>query len=68
MNDNASLAIASRSNLGGLPQRLVQDGVVSESGMYAALEAATGKKTSFVTQLVVGGIAIAQRGSSALQH
>jgi type IV pilus assembly protein PilB len=60
MNDNASLAIASRSNLGGLPQRLVQDGVVSESGMYAALEAATGKKTSFVTQLVVGGIAKAR--------
>ncbi|MGA2562491.1 MAG: type IV-A pilus assembly ATPase PilB [Steroidobacteraceae bacterium] len=60
MNDNASLAIASRSNLGGLPQRLVQDGVVSESGMYAALEAAGGKKTSFVTQLVVGGIAKAR--------
>jgi type IV pilus assembly protein PilB len=60
MNDNASLAIASRSNLGGLPQRLVQDGVVSESGMYAALQAATGKKTSFVTQLVVGGIAKAR--------
>jgi type IV pilus assembly protein PilB len=60
MNDNASLAIASRSNLGGLPQRLVQDGVVSESGMYAALQSATGKKTSFVTQLVVGGIAKAR--------
>jgi type IV pilus assembly protein PilB len=57
MNDNASLAISpSRSNLGGLPQRLVQDGVVSESGMYAALQAATGKKTSFVTQLVLGGV------------
>src|ERR1700722_8325400 len=57
MNDNASLALSpSRSNLGGLPQRLVQDGVVSESGMYAALTAATGKKTSFVTQLVLGGV------------
>jgi type IV pilus assembly protein PilB len=57
MNDNASLAISpSRSNLGGLPQRLVQDGVVSESGMHAALQAASEKKTSFVTQLVLGGV------------
>jgi type IV pilus assembly protein PilB len=57
MNDNASLAISpSRSNLGGLPQRLVQDGVVSESGMHAALQASSEKKTSFVTQLVLGGV------------
>jgi type IV pilus assembly protein PilB len=56
MNDNASLAISSsRSNLGGLPQRLVQDGMVDESGMHAALQAAIEKKTSFVTQLVLGG-------------
>jgi type IV pilus assembly protein PilB len=57
MNDNASLAISpSRSNLGGLPQRLVQDGVVSESGMHAALQASSEKKTSFVTQLVLSGV------------
>jgi type IV pilus assembly protein PilB len=56
MNDNASLAVSSsRSNLGGLPQRLVMDGVVDENGMHAALQAATEKKTSFVTQLVLGG-------------
>jgi type IV pilus assembly protein PilB len=56
MNDNASLAVSSsRSNLGGLPQRLVMDGVVDETGMHAALQAATEKKTSFVTQLVLGG-------------
>jgi type IV pilus assembly protein PilB len=56
MNDNASLAISSsRSNLGGFPQRLVQDGVVDESGMHAALQAAIEKKTSFVTQLVLSG-------------
>jgi type IV pilus assembly protein PilB len=56
MNDNVSLAISSsRSNLGGLPQRLVMDGVVDESGMHAALQAATEKKTSFVTQLVQSG-------------
>ena len=44
-----------RSSLGGLPQRLVQDGVVGESGMHAALQAASEKKTSFVTQLIAGG-------------
>jgi type IV pilus assembly protein PilB len=61
MNDNASLAISpSRSNLGGLPQRLVQDGVVDESGMHAALQAAIDRKTSFVTQLVLSGTAKAR--------
>jgi type IV pilus assembly protein PilB len=56
MNDNVSLAMSSsRSNLGGLPQRLVVDGVVDESGMHAALQAASEKKTSFVTQLVQAG-------------
>src|SRR5579863_4604142 len=56
MNDNDSLAISPlRSSLGGLPQRLVQDGVVDESGMHAALQAASEKKTSFVTQLISGG-------------
>jgi type IV pilus assembly protein PilB len=61
MNDNDSLAISPlRSSLGGLPQRLVQDGVVDEPGMHAALQAATEKKTSFVTQLVAGGAAKAR--------
>ena len=56
MNDNDSLALSTpRSSLGGLPQRLVQDGVVDESGMHAALQAAAEKKTSFVTQLIAGG-------------
>ena len=41
MNENASLLVSSsRSSLGGLPQRLVQDGVVDESGMHMALQAA----------------------------
>src|SRR5476649_1624315 len=56
MIDNDSFAISPlRSSLGGLPQRLVQDGVVDESGMHAALQAASEKKTSFVTQLIAGG-------------
>src|SRR5580698_4876052 len=61
MNDNDSLAISPlRSSLGGLPQRLVQDGVVDESGMHAALQAAIDRKTSFVTQLVLSGTAKAR--------
>jgi len=52
MNDNASLALGgNRSGLGGLPQRLVQDGVVEEAAMLTALQAAKDRKNSFVTQL-----------------
>ena len=51
---------ATRGGLGGLPQRLVQDGVVDESGMHAALAAATEKRTSFVTQLIASGAASAR--------
>jgi type IV pilus assembly protein PilB len=61
MSENASLVMNStRSGLGGLPQRLVQDGVVDESGMHAALQAATEKRTSFVTQLIAAGAATAR--------
>src|SRR5579862_424288 len=56
MNDNASLALQpSRSALGGLAQRLVQDGVVNESVMHTALQQSGEKKTSLVTQLVTSG-------------
>ena len=61
MNENASVALsAGRTGLGGLPQRLVQDGVVDETGMRAALQAAHEKRTSFVTQLVAAGAATAR--------
>src|SRR4030081_175440 len=61
MNDNLSLAVGgSRSGLGGLPQRLVQDGVVEEPAMLEALNAAREKKTSVVTQLVSSGAANAR--------
>ena len=62
MNDNASLAIggASRGGLGGLPQRLVQDGLVDEASMLAALNDAKERRTSVVTQLVVRGAANAR--------
>ena len=58
MNDNASLALGGpRSGLGGLPQRLVQDGVVAEAAMLEAMNVARERKTSVVTQLVTSGIA-----------
>jgi type IV pilus assembly protein PilB len=61
MNDNASLALGGRaSGLGGLPQRLVQDGVVEEATMLEALNAAREKKTGIVTQLVTSGAAAAR--------
>jgi type IV pilus assembly protein PilB len=61
MNDNASLALGgSRSGLGGLPQRLVQDGVVEEAVMLEALNASRERKTSVVTQLATSGAANAR--------
>ena len=62
MNDNASLALGGgqRSGLGGLPQRLVQDGVVEEATMLEALNVAREKKTGIVTQLVTSGAAKAR--------
>lgn len=60
MNDNASLALGQRSGLGGLPQRLVQDGVVEEAAMLSALQTAKDRKSSFVTQLISAGAAKAR--------
>jgi type IV pilus assembly protein PilB len=61
MNDNASLAVApARASLGGLPQRLVQDGLVDEPAMLEALNTARDRKTSVVTQLVASGAASAR--------
>jgi type IV pilus assembly protein PilB len=61
MNDNASLALGgARSGLGGLPQRLVQDGVVEEAAMLEAMNVARERKSSIVTQLVSSGAANAR--------
>jgi type IV pilus assembly protein PilB len=50
----------SRSGIGGLPQRLVQDGLVEEAAMVQAISDARDKRTSVVTQLVAKGIANAR--------
>jgi type IV pilus assembly protein PilB len=61
MNENASLALGgARSGLGGLPQRLVQDGVVDEASMLEAINAAGERKSSIVSQLVSSGAASAR--------
>jgi type IV pilus assembly protein PilB len=59
MNDSLAVNLT-RSPLGGLPQRLVQDGVVDEASMHAALQAAAERKTSFITQLTLAGNAKAR--------
>jgi type IV pilus assembly protein PilB len=61
MNDNASLALSSaRTGIGGLPQRLVQDGLIEEAAMLEAVNLARERKTSVVTQLVASGAANAR--------
>jgi type IV pilus assembly protein PilB len=61
MNENASLAFSGvRSGLGGLPQRLVQDGLIEEAAMLEAVNHARERKTSVVTQLVASGAANAR--------
>jgi type IV pilus assembly protein PilB len=61
MNDNASVTLgATRTGFGGLPQRLVQDGVVEEGAMLEAVNTARERKTSIVTQLVSSGAAAAR--------
>jgi type IV pilus assembly protein PilB len=59
MSENVSFAQSGRSAalLSGLPQRLVQDGVISEEAANQALAAARDKKSHFVTQLVGAGAA-----------
>ena len=54
MNDSLAVNLT-RSPLGGLPQRLVQDGVVDEGNMHAAVQAAGERKTSFISQLILAG-------------
>jgi type IV pilus assembly protein PilB len=69
MSDNLSLASSSsRGTLTGLPQRLVQDGVISESDAQSALLNARDRKSHFVTQLVGSGAAKARDIAVAAAH
>jgi type IV pilus assembly protein PilB len=62
MNDNAiaSVGSASRVALGGLAQRLVQDGLLDENAMQDAIAKAKEKHGSLVTHLVSMNLATAR--------
>jgi type IV pilus assembly protein PilB len=61
MSENVSFAApAGRNALGGLPQRLVQDGLIDDTAAHAALHDAREKNSSFVTQLIASGAAKAR--------
>src|ERR1700743_3541209 len=62
MNDNAIATSGgtSRVALGGLAQRLVQDGLLEESAMQDAIAKAKEKRTNLVTYLVTASLASAR--------
>jgi type IV pilus assembly protein PilB len=62
MNDNAIATVggAARAALGGLAQRLVQDGLVEEAPMQDAITKSKEKRVSLVTQLVAMNLATAR--------
>ena len=62
MNDNAIASVGSTSRvaLGGLAQRLVQDGLLEESAMQDAIGKAKEKRLSLVTHLVLSSLATAR--------
>jgi type IV pilus assembly protein PilB len=61
-------AIASQTNLAGLPRRLVQDGIVSEAQLAEASEAAKKDKVPLVAYLVNEDIANARAIAVAASH
>ena len=61
-------ATAPRTNLAGLPRRLVQDGIVSEEKLVEAAAAAKKEKVSLVSYLVNAEIADARAIAVAAAH
>src|SRR6187551_3649027 len=59
---------ATQGPLSGLPRRLVQDGVVSESDLMAALEAIGGKSALLVPHLVANRLGDARQIAIAAAH
>ena len=61
MNDNAiALSGTSRTALGGLAHRLVQDGLLDEAAMLDAVTKSKEKRTNLVTHLVASNLATAR--------
>jgi type IV pilus assembly protein PilB len=59
---------ATQSPLSGLPRRLVQDGVVAEADLVAALEAIGGKSSQLVPHLVANRLGDARQIAVAAAH
>src|SRR5258708_7853796 len=70
MNDNAIAAIGgtSRVALGGLAQRLVQDGLLDEQAMQDAIARSKEKRLSLVTHLVGANLATARDIAISASH
>src|SRR5271169_490981 len=62
MNDNAITAVGSTSRiaLGGLAQRLVQDGLLDEIAMHDAIAKSKERRVNLVTHLVTSNLATAR--------
>src|SRR5712671_4318168 len=62
MNDNAIAVVggSSRAALGGLAQRLVQDGLLDEQAMQDAIAKSKDKRLNLVTHLVAANLATAR--------
>ena len=69
MNDSAaSSTLSVRSLLQGLPQRLVTDGLVSESVMLEALAASRERRVQTISYIVEHGLADAREVAIAASH
>ena len=70
MNEIAAMSSnsAAKMALGGLPQRLVQDGLLDEAAMLDAMASARERKVHFVTWLVTQNLASARDIAIAAAH
>jgi type IV pilus assembly protein PilB len=68
LNDNAVATGSVRAVLSGLPQRLVQDGLIEEAAMLDAIASARERKTQLVSWLVSHDMAAAREIAIAAAH
>jgi type IV pilus assembly protein PilB len=68
MNEPASATMTVRSLLQGLPQRLVTDGLMTESAMLEALAASRERRVQTVTYIVEHGLADPREVAIAASH
>jgi type IV pilus assembly protein PilB len=68
MSEQPAAALNSRMSLQGLPQRLIQDGLLDEKAMLAAVAAAKEHGSNLVPYLVTKGLADAREIAIAASH